>query len=81
MRKVTIAWYGYVLNGDSNVKGRVACVCNVHLKQSWRTIACVSCTYGSTGWVCRGDYRVRTERNVKVGKSGLQRVIHRYKNS
>ena len=81
MRKVTIAWYGYVLNGDSNVKGRVICARNVHLKRSWRTIACVSYTYDFTRWVCCSDYRVRTERNVKVGKSGLQRVIHRYKNS
>ena len=79
MRKVTIVWYGYVLNGDSNVKGHIKHARNVHLKQSRLGLKCVSYMRYYTRWICRGGHRVRMERNFKVSKSGSQRIIHTYK--
>ena len=79
MRKITIAWYGYVFNGNSNVKGRVRYARNVHLKQSRRNIVCVSYMHHCTRWMCGGVYSIRIERNFKVSKKGYQRIIHTYK--
>lgn len=79
MRKVTIAWYGYVFNGNSNVKGRIRYARNVHLKQSRRNIVCVSYMHHCTRWMCSGACSIRLERNFKVSKKGLKRIIHTYK--